>query len=93
MFLVLFGGLFLTLYEFNLFAFLIMALTVAFVIHLYINTYYQVSDNILRIKSGFIIDKKIDISRITKYRKPKASSVPQHYHSTGLKLYLISSTQ
>jgi hypothetical protein len=43
-----------------------MASTCALVLHLYLNTYYQVSESILRVKSGIVIDKRVDIKSITK---------------------------
>ena len=40
--------------------------TMLFVIHLFMTTYYTISGNVLRVKSGFIINKAIDVGTITK---------------------------
>lgn len=45
---------------------LIIALLGAFIVHLFATTYYIIDGNELRIRSGFLINTKIDINAITK---------------------------
>jgi Bacterial PH domain len=45
---------------------LIVAFFLAFVVHLYMNTYCTIDGNILQVRCGFIINTKIDIGTITK---------------------------
>lgn len=42
----------------------ILVATTAFILHLFTSTYYQIEDDQLRIKSGFIYNKIIPISTI-----------------------------
>ncbi|MCF2487529.1 PH domain-containing protein [Dyadobacter sp. CY347] len=44
----------------------IIALVTALIVHLFMTTYYQISRNEIRIKSGFFYDKTIHISSIKK---------------------------
>ncbi len=41
-------------------------LVIVFVVHLFLNTYYVIGENILRIKCGFLFNKSIDIKTINK---------------------------
>jgi len=45
---------------------LIIALVLAFIIHLFATTYYTINGNELYIRSGFIVNVTIDIATITK---------------------------
>jgi hypothetical protein len=46
--------------------FVVLIIVGGFLLHLFLTTYYEVSGDQLRIKSGFVIDKKIPIRSITK---------------------------
>ncbi|MBD1261549.1 PH domain-containing protein [Maribacter polysiphoniae] len=43
-----------------------MALTAAFIAYLFHQTYYTIDGNILKVKSGFLLNQSYEISRITK---------------------------
>ena len=45
---------------------LFMALTAAFIAYLFLQTYYIIDGNILKVKSGFLLNQSYEISRITK---------------------------
>jgi len=47
----------------------IMIPTYAFVLHIFLMTDYRIEDNILEIKSGFLVHLKIDIAEIKEIRK------------------------
>jgi hypothetical protein len=47
----------------------IMALTLALIISLFLNTKYIIDQNLLVIKSGFLMTKKVDIEKITRIVK------------------------
>ncbi|WP_052444468.1 PH domain-containing protein [Flammeovirga sp. OC4] len=47
---------------------ILFAPVVAFVIHLFSNTYYIIQNEVLIIKSGFLVNIRIPISEITKIR-------------------------
>ncbi|MCU0368440.1 MAG: PH domain-containing protein [Cyclobacteriaceae bacterium] len=51
---------------------LVLGLTSLFILHLFLNTYYQVIGTSLRIKCGIIIDKTIDVSSIRKIEDSKS---------------------
>ncbi|AEE49446.1 PH domain-containing protein [Haliscomenobacter hydrossis] len=43
----------------------IIALVSAFIIHLFMTTYYQIEEKTLRVRCGFLVDQRIDITQIT----------------------------
>ncbi len=43
---------------------MVIFMALVFSVHLFLNTYYTVNGNILEIKSGFILHKRIDIKTI-----------------------------
>ncbi len=49
--------------------FFINILLGGFIVHLFQNTYYTIKGNVLIVKSGFIINRSIDIHSITKISK------------------------
>jgi hypothetical protein len=51
---------------------LVLALTSLFILHLFLNTYYQLNDTSLRIKCGIIFDKTIDVNSIRKIEDSKS---------------------
>ncbi|MGB5271582.1 MAG: hypothetical protein WBN52_13855, partial [Eudoraea sp.] len=46
-------------------ALLINLMVLVFISYLLLNTYYAISGNFLVVKSGFVVNKKIDIDTIT----------------------------
>jgi uncharacterized membrane protein YdbT with pleckstrin-like domain len=63
---VLFGGLILTIFTKDWVPILIMLLTCAFVVHLFMTTYYKIDKGNLIVKSGFLINQTIPVSSIRK---------------------------
>jgi hypothetical protein len=47
----------------------ILLLVLVFIIHVFFTTYYQLNGNMLRIKSGFLIDREIDVRTVTKIKE------------------------
>ncbi|WP_343065421.1 PH domain-containing protein [Arenibacter arenosicollis] len=45
---------------------IILLLTFLFIIYIFLFTYYEVDDSVLRVKSGFLINRSIQINTITK---------------------------
>ena len=45
---------------------IIMAAVIIFIVYLFLNTYYQISENQLIVRAGFLINLKIDINSIRK---------------------------
>ncbi|MCK0144587.1 PH domain-containing protein [Arenibacter sp. F26102] len=45
---------------------IVLLLTFLFIVYIFLFTYYEVDDSLLRIKSGFLINRSIQISAITK---------------------------
>lgn len=43
-----------------------MVLIILFIIYTFLTTYYQIEENVLRVKCGFFVDKSIDIKSIRK---------------------------
>lgn len=71
-FLILFGITGLMVWSKNWLGIGIMLPTLAFVIHLYLSTFYMVEDNKLTVKSGFIINKQIPVSGIDKIKSTQS---------------------
>lgn len=53
------------------FALLINTAVTLFVTHLYLNTYYTIDNGLLKVKSGMIINKEIEIHTITRIAETK----------------------
>ncbi|RYF98126.1 MAG: hypothetical protein EOO02_19540, partial [Chitinophagaceae bacterium] len=47
----------------------IVGIVIAFIVYVFVTTYYQVNGNFLRVKCGFIIDKDVDIRSIFSIRE------------------------
>lgn len=58
-----------TLYQQDWITSSILAITIAFVVHLYLNTYYVIEGEELRIKAGFLYTIKINIHAIKRIEK------------------------
>jgi uncharacterized membrane protein YdbT with pleckstrin-like domain len=64
LFIILGGATFMTLYTSRWLALFILLAIDAFIIHLFTTTFYQIKDDRLRIKSGFLYNTTIDIHAI-----------------------------
>lgn len=60
---------FLSIYEKKWIGLGIILLVIAFIAHLFLTTYYQVNGNMLKIKSGFLFNKTIDINSIKEIKE------------------------
>lgn len=61
------GGLsLLMIYEKAWSGLIIILLVVAFIIHLFTTTYYQIDGQVLKVRAGFLVNQSIAIERITK---------------------------
>lgn len=56
----------LMVYEKNWPGIVTISVTAAFIIHLLLTTYYQIQGSQLKIKSGFVVNKTLDINTIKK---------------------------
>lgn len=50
----------------------ILIVVILFIVHLFMNTYYQIDDKLLHIKSGFIYRNTIEIGSITKINRTQS---------------------
>jgi hypothetical protein len=66
---LLFAGLILSSASKNWIGVVLIFLVMIFVLHVFLNTYYEISGRIMKVKCGFLIDKDIDIDEIVSVKE------------------------
>ncbi|MCY1530906.1 Bacterial PH domain protein [compost metagenome] len=70
--LVLLGASLMSLYDRLWLSLIVLVPLWIFIIHLFFTTYYSIEDKYLKVKSGFLINCKIEISRIRKITETRS---------------------